>query len=148
MENIFSLGLYWHWIIAGLVLIGIELIILPGAFFLWVGLAALIVGALAWLTPLSLVTQLLVFSPLALLITWAGKSITRKNIQSDAPLLNKRQEQLVGRVIILSSPIVAGQAQVTLGDSVWSVRGPDLPAGRKVVVVAVEGNALIVVEQT
>ncbi len=147
MENLFSLGLYWHWIIAGLVLIAIDLIVLPGAFFLWVGFAALLVGVLSWLVSLTFVTQLLIFSPLALLITWAGKRFMKNNSQSDAPFLNRRQEQLVGKIIILSNPIVKGNAQVILGDSVWNIKGPDLPAGQKVVVKAIEGNALIVEEK-
>ncbi len=136
-------GLYWHWLVAGLVLIGLELAF-PGAFFLWVGLAALIVGGISWLLPLSLVVQLLIFSPLALFITWVGKSYLKKNLFSEAPLLNRRSEQLIGKILVLTNPIINGQAQARLGDSVWAVSGPDLPAGSRVIIKSVEGNTLVV----
>ena len=147
MENLLSSTLlYWHWVITGLVLIGIEILILPGTFFLWVGLSALIVGGVTFFIPLSLGGQLLIFSPLALLITWAGKSCMKKNIHSDAPFLNRRSDQLIGKVLILTHPIVGGQAQITMGDSVWNVRGPDLPVGHSVIIKAIDGNILVVVE--
>jgi membrane protein implicated in regulation of membrane protease activity len=148
MEADFSIGLYWHWLVFGLFLIGLELLVLPGAFFLWVGLAALTVGGIALIFPLSLIAGLLIFSPLALLITWAGKSYVKNNLASDAPLLNRRSEQMVGSTIILDKAIINGQAQVTVGDSVWNVRGADLPAGSHVVVKSVEGNTLMVLEKT
>lgn len=143
MEGTF-VWVYWYWIVAGLLLIGLDLAILPGAFFLWIGLAALIVGGFAWIFPLTLVTQLLIFSPLALLITWAGKSYVRKNHSSDAPLLNRRSEQMIGKVVVLTKAITHGHAQVRIGDSVWNVRGPDLAAGKPVVIKSVDGNTLVV----
>lgn len=146
MENLLSAALlYWHWIIAGLFLIGIDILILPGSFLLWIGLSALIVGAVTLFIPLSLGGQLLIFSPLALIITWAGKSYVKKNIHSDAPLLNRRSEQLIGTALVLKHPIVDGYAQISMGDSVWNVRGPDLPAGHPVIIKAVEGNTLVVI---
>lgn len=148
MENLLSTALlYWYWIIAGLLLIGIDILILPGSFFLWVGLSAIIVGGVTFFIPLSFGGQLLIFSPLALIITWAGKSYVKKSIHSDAPFLNRRSDQLIGASLVLTRPIVAGHAQISMGDSVWNVRGPDLPAGHSVIIKAVEGNTLIVVSK-
>ncbi len=147
MEAILSPLLYWHWVVAGLALIAIELLAFPGGFFLWVGLCAIIVGGITWVIPLSLAGQLLIFSPLALIITWAGKSYMKKNPHTDAPLLNRRSDQLIGKVLVLDKAIEDGQAQITMGDSVWRVRGPDLPAGCHVIIQSVEGNTLMVIEK-
>jgi hypothetical protein len=50
----------------------------------------------------------------------------------------------VGKIFAIDSPIINGYAHVTLGDSKWRVKGPNLPVGTIVRVVAVEGNTLIV----
>jgi membrane protein implicated in regulation of membrane protease activity len=59
-----------------------------------------------------------------------------------APGLNRRAEQLIGSEAALDEPIENGVGRIRLGDTVWRVRGPDLPAGEKVRVVAVEGALL------
>lgn len=135
---------YWHWILGGLTLIGVELLLFPGSFFLWIGLTAILIGLLTFAFPLSLGMQLLIFSPLALAITWYGKSLIKKNMTSDAPLLNRRADQLIGLTFVLSAPIKDGIAQAKVGDSVWQVNGPDLPKGTKVIVTEIQGNTLIV----
>ncbi|MNV39034.1 Inner membrane protein YbbJ [compost metagenome] len=61
---------------------------------------------------------------------------------SDAPLLNRRAEQLVGRVVLLDQDIVAGKGRAKVDDAFWVVDGPDLPAGSAVRVVAVDGMTL------
>ncbi|WP_457395316.1 NfeD family protein, partial [Roseateles sp. P5_E1] len=62
--------------------------------------------------------------------------------QSDAPLLNRRAEQLIGRVVVIDQDIVAGKGRAKIDDAFWVVAGPDLPAGSRVRVVAVEGMTL------
>ena len=61
---------------------------------------------------------------------------------SDQPLLNRRAEQFVGRRYVLDSAIVNGQGKARVGDSVWLVEGPELPAGAQIEVIAVNGTAL------
>ena len=143
MNFIYSHIEYGYWIVGGLLLMAMEML-LPGAFFLWIGLTALIVGCITWLFPISLVTQLLIFSILVPLVTWLGKSYFKKNMTSDAPLLNLKIKQMVGKTLILSQPIIDGKAQVIMGDSVWQVEGPDLPAGTHVKITDIRGNILIV----
>ncbi|RBN09874.1 hypothetical protein DRB10_31075, partial [Klebsiella pneumoniae] len=63
---------------------------------------------------------------------------------SDAPLLNRRAEQLVGREVVLQQGIVGGQGRVSIDDASWQVSGPELPAGTWVRVVAVQGSTLVV----
>ena len=63
---------------------------------------------------------------------------------SDKPLLNQRARQLVGRNFVLATPIQSGRGRITAGDSLWSVKGPDLPVGTSVRVVDADGTVLIV----
>ena len=49
--------------------------------------------------------------------------------ESDQPLLNRRGEQLIGRIATLTEPIKDGRGRVRIGDTMWRVSGPDLPAG-------------------
>ena len=55
--------------------------------------------------------------------------------QSDRPYLNRRAERFVGHEAVLDQPIEGGFGRLALGDTVWRVTGPDLPAGRRVRIV-------------
>lgn len=126
----------WNWMALGFVLLILE-ILAPGVFLLWIGLAALIVGALSllfwdagfWVWQL----QVVVFLAMSIACALAGKKIMgRRGDQTDQPLLNQRGAQLVGRIATLAEPIVNGRGRVKIGDTTWRVSGPDLPAGTKV----------------
>lgn len=130
----------WNWMVLGFVLLTLE-IVAPGFFLLWVGIGALITGALSlllwdagfWVWQ----AQVLVFLVLALASAVIGKRIMRgREAESDQPLLNQRGAQLIGRTATLSEPIVNGRGRVRLGDTLWRVSGPDLPAGATVRVTA------------
>lgn len=138
---------YWHWVILGFSMIALEVVV-PGAFFIWIGIAALILGGTTFLFPLmSLTAQLLLFGLLAPLVAVLGRKIIRLQADDGAPAtLNRRGQQFVGQTIVLDVPIVNGRAHVTVADSKWSLHGPDLPAGSVVKVVGVEGNMLIVIQ--
>lgn len=134
----------WCWVVGGLVLVGAEML-LPGFFLLWIGFAAILVGALSFLLPLSLYLQFILFAFFSPLMMILGKKYLKTLRESDSPLLNERSKQMIGRVIVLNNPIVDGRAQVAIGDSVWMVEGPDLDKGSHVIVIGVEGNRLKVV---
>ena len=65
MEFIASLG-PWAWIIAGAILLAFE-IALPGAFMMWLGLAAILVGVISLVVTVSWQMQCVLFAVLALL---------------------------------------------------------------------------------
>lgn len=138
----------WSWWILGLVLLAAELAA-PGVFLIWIGAAAIVVGALSlmfWDTGFwSWQIQFLVFAVLAIAFALAGRRFyaSRKET-SDEPLLNRRGESLVGRTATLSEPITEGRGRIRLDDTWWSVMGPDLPAGTRVKVVAASGRDLTV----
>lgn len=139
-----SLTLLW-WI-AAFVLIAAEML-LPGFFLLWIGLAAAGVGALLLLSPaLSLPLQIAVFAVLSVIACVACWRFSRRGVDSASrsPTLNRRAEQLIGQCYVLDSAIQNGRGKARVGDSLWLVEGPDLPAGAQVSVVSVDGATLYV----
>ena len=143
MSALFAYG-PWGWFVLGGVLLVAE-IVLPGAFLLWLGLAALATGALAFLVMVGWQVQVLAFAALAVISILIGRRITPgPGAASDRPFLNRRAEAQVGRVFTLDAPIVEGSGRVRIDDSVWRIEGPDLPAGAKVIVLKVDGTVLVV----
>lgn len=131
---------FLHWIIFGIALIGSE--ILTGtAFVLWIGVAACSVGMLNWIIPFHFSVACGMFAVLTLVFLWLGKKTCSDDVSST---LNRRSDAMIGRVLTLSAPISHGTGQTVVGDSVWSVHGPDLPVGSMVTITAIEGNALVV----
>jgi len=135
----------WSWWVLGLVLLGAE-ILLPGVFLIWIGLAAIIVGALSllfWTDPFWMwQTQILVFAVLSVIAAVLGRRMMARSGKSDEPLLNQRGESLVGRTATLSEPISEGRGRIRIDDTLWVVSGPDLPVGAQVRVVESTGREL------
>ena len=131
------------WAIVALALIAAE-IIAPGAFMLWLGIAAAVTCALVVAAPgLAPVWQMVAFALLSVLSVFIYVRFFRgRGRESDRPSLNRRAEQLVGRVVPLMAPIVDGHGRVQIADAFWDVEGPDLPAGARVRVVGVRGMTL------
>ena len=131
------------WACLSLLLLTAEVFV-PGAFLLWLGLAAAAVFAITALVPgLGVLTQVCAFVVLAFIaIAIYRQWFSHAGATSDQPLLNRRAEQLIGQVVVLAQPIVGGQGRVQIGDAFWTVSGADLPAGSAVRVVAVEHMVL------
>ncbi len=139
---------FWHWLIAGLGFALMELL-LPGVVFLWVGIAAVLTGFALLAAPgMSWEIQFLVFAVLSVISVAASRHWLRKQpAETDHPNLNKRGQQMVGRILTLDQPITNGVARVKIGDGTWKVRGPDLPAGTRIRISGAEGPTLIVEEE-
>ncbi|GGD43586.1 NfeD family protein [Pseudoxanthomonas indica] len=135
------------WAAIALVLMAAETMV-PGAFLFWMGIAAALVTLVLLVAPgLSLLAQVVLFVVLSIIAVLAYRKWFRKRERpSDQPLLNRRADQLVGQVLELEQAIVDGRGRVKVGDAFWSVSGPDLPSGRRVRVVAVDGMTLKVQE--
>jgi membrane protein implicated in regulation of membrane protease activity len=131
------------WLALGLVLMAAETLV-PGAFLLWFGIAALVMGAIVWLLPdVHGLAQALLFGGLALVAVQIYRAYFRpREPVGDQPLLNKRSEQYVGRVFVLETAIDNGFGRIKIGDSLWTVSGEPLPAGTRVEVTAVDGMNL------
>ncbi|TGQ92329.1 NfeD family protein [Mesorhizobium sp. M8A.F.Ca.ET.208.01.1.1] len=142
----------WNWMVLGFVLLVIE-VIAPGFFMLWIGIAALIVGAVSLLIWDAAIwtwqVQVLLFLVLSLVSAFVGKKLMGGRDQpTDQPLLNRRGAQMIGRMATLAEPIRDGRGRIKLGDTLWRVSGPDLPAGTQVRVTAAADTDLeLTVEQ-
>jgi len=141
--------MFWHWWILAVLLLVLELLA-PGVFFLWVGVAAGLTGMVGMMAPsMSWEWQTLLFAALALGATFAGRRIWRPGqVQTDHPLLNRRAQHHIGRVVTLTAPLRDGRARVQVGDSAWSAVADDvaltLPAGTSVKVVDIRDGDLVV----
>ncbi|GLK54197.1 membrane protein implicated in regulation of membrane protease activity [Methylopila capsulata] len=133
----------WRWVVLGVALLAIELVA-PGTVLLWLGLAAIAVGALAFLVDPGWQTEVLAFAVLGLAAAVGWWFFGRRDnaAVSDRPLLNRRAHACVGRVLSLDEPLVDGAGRVRIDDTVWRATGPDLPAGARVRVMAAEGSTL------
>ena len=68
--------------------------------------------------------------------------VRRRKDDPDDSVLNRRGEQYRGQTITIVKPIHNGIGKARVGDSLWSVEGPDMPAGASARVVGVSGNRL------
>lgn len=136
---------YWHWWIFAAALIILEMLA-PGAFFLWLGIAAAIVGLVAFAIPaMTWEYQLLLFSVFSVIsiIVWR-KYFKVQASDTDQPTLNRRGEQYIGRTFTLEHPIVNGLGKIRVDDSTWKIEGDDCEAGSKIKVTGAEGTLLMV----
>ena len=134
---------FWYWWVAAAALVVLE-IFAPGVFFLWLGVAAGAVGVVALAIPgLDWRIELLLFAALSIAAVIGYRAFLRRRpIETDAPTLNRRGEQYVGKVVPLTEPIVNGVGRVRIGDGGWQVEGPDTPVGRRVRVIGIDGIML------
>ena len=141
--QIFDEITFWHWLIAGVILMILEMVA-PGVVFLWVGIAAIITGVVAWAAPgLSLEWLLIVFATLSVVSVAAGRMyLKHRPLATDHPKLNRRGQRYVGRTFVLEEPIRDGYGKLKVDDSTWKIAGPDLDAGAKVEVIDVDGTIL------
>jgi hypothetical protein len=133
----------WSWWIGGIVLLGLEIFV-PGSFFLWFGVAALLVGTLGFFVPLSFGLQISLWVAASLILLVIGRRVFKRGEVAGEPLLNDRLAQFTGRSFTLAEPIVEGEGRLKIGDTIWRVTGPELPAGAKVMVTGADGTALVV----
>jgi membrane protein implicated in regulation of membrane protease activity len=131
------------WACVAVVLIAAEMAA-PGAFLLWLGLAAAGVFAIVLVFPdLAPIWQAVCFVLLSIVSVSLYWQLFRKTgTKSDQPLLNRRAEQLVGQVYPLESAIVSGRGRLKIGDAFWTVEGPDAQVGTQVRIIAVDGMNL------
>lgn len=140
---------YWHWIVFGVVLAGVEIFV-PTFYMIWLGASAVIVGLLTWVVPLTFTVQLLIWGVLsvACLITWFKfvspkmKDVTKSGMAKEA-LYGQ-----VGTVLEFNSSTMRGRLRFPaplLGEDEWRfICNENVNTGDKVSVTDNSGNDLIV----
>lgn len=134
---------YWHWWVLGVALVVLE-VFSPGAFFLWMAVAAGIVGFVLLVAPdVGWEMQILTFAlfSVASIVAWR-LYLVKSPTKTDQPRLNRRGEQYVDRIFTLTEAIVNGQGKIRVDDTTWKISGDDCPAGVRVKVVGVDGVVL------
>lgn len=135
---------WWHWWILAAVLAAAETL-LPGAVAIWFGVSAAVVGTLLLVLPVAWPLQLLLFGLLGAVAVVLWRRYDKGGEEnSTLPHLNQRAAQYIGQVCVLSEPIAQGYGKARVGDGAWKVRGPDLPVGASVRVIAADGAVLVV----
>lgn len=133
------------WLIFAALLALTELMI-PGIFLVFVAAGAAVTGIVTLIVPGFAPTfQVAVFIVATSAAVGLGRRWYLRNpVPSADPLLNDRVARLVGEIVTVVEPIMAGKGKVRVGDSEWLACGPDTPIGAHVRIVGASGTALTV----
>jgi membrane protein implicated in regulation of membrane protease activity len=140
---------FWHWWIIGVALLGLEMLI-SGTFFLWMGAAAGVTGALLLIfSDPSWQIQFLIFAVVSVLsiFGWRAWRKTHPPAATDHPHLNQRTEQYVGRIIALDQTLENGRGSILIDCTMWELvaeSGVDFPVGAQMRVIGSTGGALTI----
>jgi membrane protein implicated in regulation of membrane protease activity len=144
MDWLDSLDTHWWWLALGLLLAIAEMLI-PGVFLIWLALAALVTGIVAWLVPIGVPVQIGLFAVLAIAAVFTGKRYLASNpIEPADPKMNDRGARLIGDTVTVTQAIDGGTGRVRHGDSEWQVKGPDAAPGTRMRVSGHDGAVLMV----
>ena len=135
---------HWGWLALGLLLASAEMAI-PGVFLIWLSVAALVTGLLAWFVPIAFPAQVGLFAVLAIFAVFAGKRYLASHpVKQVDPLMNDRGAQMVGEMVTVTYAIDGGTGRVKHGDSEWLVKGPEAEPGTRMRVCGHDGAVLLV----
>lgn len=139
----------WHWLVAGLLLMAVELFV-PSFASLWFGLSAVIVSALAYSTALPFLVLIIIWLGLSVLFcfVWFRWINPKLSTHTKAGLGAGVIVGDVGMIVIAPSKTAQGVVRFTVpkaGATEWVCRSYEpLQAGDKVWVIDIIGNALLV----
>ncbi|WP_131668712.1 NfeD family protein [Psychrobacter pygoscelis] len=140
----------WHWLVLGMVLVIAEMFI-PTFASLWFGLAAIIVAALAWLLPLSLFAEILIWLILSAVFVFAWfKYIKPLSVdRTKAGLGGAVIVGEIGMIVVKPRPDQVGTVRFNVpivGADEWRcrTRGEEVDIGDRVIVTDIVGNELVV----
>lgn len=138
---------YWHWFALGAALLIVE-ILTPTFYFIWPGVAAVVVGLLLLVLPeLPWTVTLSVFGGLSVAATlvWHSYFKPRTGDRTNAMALNQRSTRYVGRRAVVADGFRGGRGPILLDDTRWqavSESGADLAPGASVEITGADGAIL------
>lgn len=137
----------WHWLILGVVLLGIELTT-GSTYILWPSVSALAVGVLLFIAPgMGWEWQMLLFFLLSVATLILGRTHLQNFVKGgESSDLNDPGQAMVGRQVTAAGDFTGTEGRVNVGDTQWSAR---LEIGTAVTgdllrVQSVQGATLIV----
>jgi membrane protein implicated in regulation of membrane protease activity len=136
---------WWYWICVGLFLLVAETVGAGGFYLLFIGIAALIVGAISLVIPTAWV-QIVFFAVLsAVFIAVLRKPLVERVRKSTA---TADIPEFIGETARAVEPIGAGrEGKIELRGSIWNARNSgtsDLPENAACTIVAREGIKMVV----
>ncbi len=150
IEFLFTLG-PWNWLLLAALLFVLETLV-PGVYFVWFGTAAMTIGGLLLaggaLAPdataaIGWQLQVIAFALLSVATIFVFRMFAGDaSDPSDAPNLNARASQYIGRIVTVAEAISNGRGKVRVGDTLWVAEGPDAEAGARVRITGVDGTVL------
>ncbi len=139
---------FWHWLALGLGLLLVDVLIVGASVLMWLGIAALFTGVMAWLLPglIGWQAELVIFGVASVVSVLLWRRLDAR--KQKEPVINRaRGVEHIGRVVLLEEAIVGGNGRIRLDDTLWTVSGADMPAGTAVRITAQNGNSFDVVRQ-
>lgn len=136
----------WHWLILGFGLLIVELLI-PGVFFLWWGLSALVMAAVMYFIPtLSLTALSIAYAVLALVLSlcWWKYQYGKDREDQSQTSLNQRDHAMLGCRGTVEEMSNNGIGRGHFGDTTWRIQGMALQIGDVIEVERVDGITLLV----
>lgn len=136
----------WNWVIAGLLLMVLETVV-PGVYFLWFGISAVLVGILMFGAgdAVSQPWQLVLFALISVATVFAVRRFANaQDVESAEKDLNQRSAQYFGRVVVVEDAISGGRGRVRVDDTLWLASGADAPKGTRVRITGANGIVFIV----
>lgn len=133
----------WIWLIGGLVVAALEIVV-PGAFMLWIGIGAMVIGVLIAIFPdMPLAWEMVLFAVAMLGSLALGFVVQRRRKPSADPGVNHELADLVGRRCEVATDFTAGAGRIRVGDTTYSALcDAPVAAGSFVTIVAIEGGRL------
>lgn len=140
----------WHWLVLGFLLMIAEMFI-PTFASLWFGAAAIIIAALSWLLPISLLWQVIIWLTLSVLFMFAWVKYI-KPLSVDRTKAGLGGAVIIGEtgmIVIKPQPDKLGRVRFSVpivGADEWFCRShdEDIEIGDRVVVTDIIGNELVV----
>ena len=144
METLNNLEPHYAWLAIGLLLAAAEMAV-PGVFLIWMAGAALITGFVAWLVPIGMPLQIVLFAFLAIVAVFSGRRYLRGHpVVSADPLMNRRADRVIGEMVVVTQAIDGGTGKVKLGDGEWLAKGADAQPGTRMRITGHDGGVLVV----
>ena len=135
------------WLVVGVLLLILE-VVTGTTYILWPAVAALIVGLITFILPLSWEMQFLLFFILSAILLVVGHKFVRPKMKGGEPSdLNDRARSMVGMRVKAIADFETGMGRVQVGDTQWraSIDEGTAKKGQELRVVSVKGTTLKVV---
>ena len=134
---------FWHWWVLALIFVVVEALMVSGVFAAF-AIAGLITGIASNMYPaLEWQAQLGIFATTTIIFQFLVRLFFSKKLD-EAAGDELTSSAMIGKELILKSPIQNGFGEIEIDGVNWAIKGPDQKKGTLVKVIGVDGNFLAV----